>query len=145
MHDPTDLTHIPLPAPEKQQFWPPPDTPYQEPVMVEVEGTIVMRVETSAKSGQVLFVTILAAGGELILHRFQMPNHTRFVRDFFKAAGIKSVPRHTDRFEINGLFPITIEGEVIGEDSIPEEIPKDQRPTKVFVMGKVNARRLLVA
>lgn len=136
------MPKIPLPAPEKMQFWPPPDTPYDEPVHTEVIGAVVMRVETSAKSSKVLFVTLFMSEGNLTLHRFLLPNHNRFVRDFFKAAGIKQVPRHTDRFDINGVFPIMFEGLVIGEDNVPEEIPEQERPQQVFVMDKVVARRI---
>lgn len=134
-------------------FFPPADTPYEEPEDVTLEPVAIVRCATSRSSKTVIFVgsTPLPGGepGQMALVRFEIPRHRKTVREFFKAGGIREVPTLDRHWNVQGGMPIMlrVEGQILGEDTIPEfdEEESDENvtpPAKCLVIGNVTTRFL---
>lgn len=120
-------------------FFPPADQSYETPQSVDVEGGFVLRVMTS-EDDRVAFAVLVSNEGRDLLYRFTVPRHNRIVRQFFRRGKIREVPMHREHFDVEGVFLISFQGDILGEDDIPDDLEK--KPEHVYVMSNVTARVL---
>lgn len=120
-------------------FFPPADQRLENPQPVEVDGGLVLRVMTS-EDDRVAFAVLVSLEGTDVLYRFTVPRHNRVVRQFFRRGKIREVPMHREHFDVEGVFLISFQGDIIGEDDIPDDLEK--KPEHVYVLSNVTARVL---
>jgi len=121
--------------------FPPPDKPYQIIREMELTGVAITSVETLAGQNHVICTGMVAAGGEALAIRFCLTHHRKSVRRFFRAVGIKQVPRVSQTWDIDpkgGGYFVRLDGHVTGEDNVPE----GKSLTEALVMENVKMRPL---
>lgn len=136
---------------EVPSFFPLPDMVEDSPHPVSLTPVALVRCITRKTENRVIFVGSVPQGGEVILVRFTVPNHTRVAKQFFRQAGVRSVPRVDRNFDLDKGIPlfVRVEGTLLGKDAIPP-IPDEEKaegtvvPSACWVLGSVKVREATV-
>ena len=127
-------------------LFPPPDKPIpvEHQYDMEVVGAAVVAVETMQGMGKSKIRCVALDGDTTIRFRFLVPNHARVFRDFFRGSGIKWDGNHSrvsHEYTVeDGAFLIAFQGNVIGEDKIPEGLTDP--PRTIYVLKNVRAHQV---
>lgn len=114
---------------------PPPDSPLPEDDqhVIRAQDVFLMVVGKTEKKS----VECLAQGGAQT-YRFDMADHQRVIRKFWKLVGVKKPNRAQGAFQhAQGLGPFEMEGTVVGTDELREG--EEGLPTSV--LADVTLRR----
>jgi len=127
-------------------LFPPADLPVPsgEEYGMEVVGAAVVAVETMQKMGKSKIRCVALDGDDTIRFRFLVPNHSRVLRDFFRGTGVQWDGKHarvSHEYTVeDGAFLIAFQGNVIGEDKVPEGA--SDPPRTIYVLQDVRARQV---
>lgn len=124
-----DPASNPLPEPEPDHFH------------VEVEGAFIFRIEVDDDGTVTVMAAVEESEKHVTLFRFPAKPHQRSIRKWFRAAGIRDVPRTQWGGTVEGgMFYVNLSGTVVGTDDIPEGL--EDRPDNMFVLENVTMRDL---
>jgi hypothetical protein len=120
-------------------FFPPPENPYapEDCREVEIVGAMVFQV-TPSGGKNVALAAMISQDGKDSLMRFVLPAHNRAVRRIFTRGGLRGVPRTKETFNLGGMVALNLEGTIIGEDNIREDL--ETKPEVAYVLTNVTAR-----
>jgi len=128
-------------------LFPPPDKPVPtgDQYNIEVVGAAVVAVETMQGMRHSKVRCVALDGDDTIRFRFLLKNHTRVLRDFFRGTGVQweggGVPRVSHEYTVDdGAFLIAFDGNIVGEDKIPEGLTDP--PRTIYVLEDVRARQI---
>lgn len=120
----------------------PPDKvlPEEQQFTVEVNGAFIFRMEVQ-EDGTLIAMAAVEEQESVSLFRFSPPKHARSVREWFRSAGIRDIPRGPWSATVEqGFFYLDIEGVCIGTDDIPED--RENRPDNLYVLANVKLKEL---
>ena len=117
----------------------PPDNIFSEDEQftVGVAGAFIFRVEVGDDGKLVAMAAVEEEEKKHVtLFRFPVEPHLRAIRKWFRAAGIRDIPREQWGATVEeGMFYVDMSGTAIGTDNIPEGM--ENRTDNMFVLDDI--------